>query len=91
MWQVGKPGLVLMHLQGESAAEVASNSPRLCRLCMSRATCPAPPQLFRSTYSCAVLQEVVEAGKWARGPWAGSPEDEQAILEVRRSHARGEI
>ncbi|PRW58782.1 proline--tRNA chloroplastic mitochondrial [Chlorella sorokiniana] len=27
------------------------------------------------------LREVVEAGKWARGPWAGSPEDEQAILE----------
>ena len=31
----------------------------------------------------SMLQEVVEAGKWARGPWAGSPEDEQAILEVR--------
>lgn len=30
----------------------------------------------------AIAQEVVEAGKWARGPWAGSPEDEQAILEV---------
>ncbi|GAB4815173.1 hypothetical protein N2152v2_002219 [Parachlorella kessleri] len=27
------------------------------------------------------LQAVIEAGKWARGPWAGSVEDEAAVME----------
>lgn len=26
-------------------------------------------------------QDAIECGKWARGPWAGSEEDEQAVLE----------
>jgi len=25
-------------------------------------------------------QDVIEAGKWARGPWAGSPEDEAEVF-----------
>lgn len=27
------------------------------------------------------LQEVIESGRLARGPWAGSPEDEAAVAE----------
>ena len=29
----------------------------------------------------SLLQDVIEAGKWARGPWAGSQEDELAVAE----------
>lgn len=43
-----------------------------------QAHAPSPP-------ICLAAQEAVEAGKWVRGPWAGSPEDEQAVLEVRRA------
>lgn len=30
---------------------------------------------------CPSAQDAIEAGKWARGPWAGSLEDEAAIFD----------
>lgn len=36
---------------------------------------------IRYTVVLTPLQEVIESGQLARGPWAGSPEDEAAVAE----------
>lgn len=53
----------------------------LAVLCMQYANCKPPRALHAHTHTSQPSQEAVAAGKWARGPWAGSDEEELAIKE----------
>lgn len=61
--------------QAVAAGEQAA--PRRCRACQATTCEPCPPASCLSLPRPALLRG--PAGKWARGPWAGSDDDERQV------------